>query len=92
MENMCAEIQVDFFENVVFSTGGSSRRFWGRPTWRSDPSQGTPKLITPRIWPTIFGEWPKITYKNKIYKRKTKKSPASGPGSSWKSMVSPVGR
>ena len=24
-----------------------------------------PKLKTPRIWPTIFGEWPKITYKNK---------------------------
>ena len=50
-----------------------------------------PKLKTPRIWPTIFGEWPKITYKNKIYKKENKKSPASGPGSSWKSMVSPVG-
>ena len=24
-----------------------------------------PKLKTPRIWPTVFGEWPKITYKNK---------------------------
>ena len=34
-----------------------------------------PKLKTPRIWPTVFGEWPKITYKNKKYiRRKTKKS------------------
>ena len=32
-----------------------------------------PKLKTPRIWPTIFGEWPKITYKNKIYKKENKK-------------------
>ena len=30
-----------------------------------------PKLKTPRIWPTIFGEWPKI---NKINKKESKKS------------------
>ena len=30
-------------DNAAMATGGSSRRFWGRPTWRSDPSQGTPK-------------------------------------------------
>ena len=36
-----------------------------------------PKLKTPRIWPTIFWEWPKITYKK--YKKGKQKSPASGP-------------
>ena len=45
-----------------------------------------PKLKTPRIWPTLFGEWPKIKYKNKNIKKE--KSPASGP---WFTMVSPVG-
>ena len=32
-----------------------------------------PKLKTPRIWPTIFGEWPKSRTKIKYIKRKTKK-------------------
>ena len=48
-----------------------------------------PKLKTPRIWPTIFWEWPKITYKKNI-KKENKKVRLQVPGLSWKSMVSPV--
>ena len=50
-----------------------------------------PKLKTPRIWPTIFWEWPKITYKNKNIKKENKKVRLQVSGLSWKSMVSPVG-
>ena len=48
-------------------TGGSSRRFWGRPTWRSEPSQGTPKTknysdLAHKFW----GSGPKSRTKIKI--------------------------
>ena len=74
------------------STGGSSRRFWGRPTWRSDPSQGTPKTKNSSDLAHYFlGSGPKSRTKIKNIKRKTKKLRLQVPGSSWKSVVSPVG-
>ena len=60
-------------------TGGSSRRFWGRPTWRSDPSQGTPKTKNSSDLAHYFlGSGPKSRTKIK-YKKGKQKSPASGP-------------
>ena len=54
------------FEAASF-TGGSSRRFWGRPTWRSDPSQGTPKIKSSSNLDHYFlGSGPKSRTKIKI--------------------------
>ena len=36
-------------------TGGSSRRFWGGHLCEVTQARVTPKLKTPRIWPTILG-------------------------------------
>ena len=76
----------------ITTTGGSSRRFWGRPTWRSDPSQGIPKTKNSSDLAHYFwGSGPKSLTKIKIYKKENKKVRLQVPGSSWKSMVSPVG-
>ena len=63
-------------ERPVVVTGGSSRRFWGRPTWRSDRSQGTPKTKNSSDLAHYFlGSGPKSRTKIKIYKKgKQKKS------------------
>ena len=50
-----------------------------------------PKLKTPRIWPTIFWGVAQNQEKNKKIKKENKKVRLQVPGSSWKSMVSPVG-
>ena len=67
-------------------------RFWGRPTWRSDPSQGTPKTKNSSdLAHYFFGSGPKSRTKIKIYKKENKEVRLQVPGSSWKPMVSPVG-
>ena len=76
----------------LLDTGGSSRRFWGRPTWRSDPSQGTPKTKNSLDLAHYFlGSGPKSRTKIKYIKKESKKVRLQVPGLSWKSMVSPVG-
>ena len=63
----------------MFSLADPAVGFGGGQLGEVTQARVPPKLKTRRIWPTIFGEWPKITYKNKIYKKENKKSPASGP-------------
>ena len=80
--------------NIPRHTGGSSRRFWGRPTWRSDPSQGTPQTKNSSDLADYFlGSGPKSRTKiKKIYKKENKQNNwLQVPGSSWKSTVSSVG-
>ena len=54
---------------------------FGRPTWRSDPSQGTPKTKKKNsldLAHYFLGSGPKSRTKIKIYKKENKKT-ASGP-------------
>ena len=64
------------YNNTVSSLADPAVGFGGGQLGEVTQARVPPKPKTPRIWPTIFGEWSKITYKNKnIYlKRKTKKS------------------
>ena len=49
----------------MFSLADPAVGFGGGQLGEVTQARVPPKLKTRRIWPTIFGEWPKIAYKNK---------------------------
>ena len=50
---------------IISSLADPAVGFGGGQLGEVTQARVSPKLKTPRIWPTIFGKWPKITYKNK---------------------------
>ena len=53
------------FEQDNFPLADPAVGFGGGQLGEVTQARVPPKLKTPRIWPTLFWEWPKITYKNK---------------------------
>ena len=59
-------------QGLLLSLADPAVGFGGGQLGEVTQARVPPKLKTPRIWPTIFGEWPKITYKKNIKKENKK--------------------